>query len=142
MRFSVKSTVSAAVSVLALAGALAACGSAPASQSAPASSTSSGNSSAAAASVLTTGHFTGAVGVRSPAGASSAAYGFNGNAEELAVVYTTSAGAVSAVASYQAQADSEGLSDLVVTADVQAGPTVVTVTGSGVEMSQLVSRLR
>jgi len=85
-------------------------------------------------SVLAADYFTGATEVPAPAGASSAAYGFNGNAEEVAIVYRTQAGATRAVAFYS------GMPALVVTADVQDGLIVVTITGADDEMSRMVGQ--
>ncbi len=134
MRFSVKSTM-VGLAILGLAG----CGGAAATAShASPPPVASVSHSSASDSVLSADSFS--VGEteisRLPAGATSAAYGFNGNVEEVAIVYRTAAQMQAAASYYSSQTASAGMSDLVVTADVHDGPTVVTIIGADDEMTQ------
>jgi hypothetical protein len=124
----------AAIATLALAG----CGIAATSHpAAPATSISTLAGPSAADNVLSADYFAaGATEIRPPAGATSAACGFNGNVEEVAIVYHTPAQMWAAASFHSEQAASAGMSYLVVTADVHDGPTVVTVVGDDSSMSE------
>lgn len=96
-------------------------------------------SPSAAEAVLAKNYFTGDQTIAFPpsmTGITSAARGFNGNAEQVAVVYDTAAEAAKAVTWYQGQADSLGG-----TVVVQASGPVITITGDDVHMATYVQQI-
>jgi hypothetical protein len=104
-----------------------------------------------AADVLSRGYFTAVHEMTLPpgmAGVTSAACGFNGNAEEFAVVYDTPARAAAAVTWYQGQRDALGMVDgqIIISQGPQTTPlgepaTVVTIFGDDLHMAQYVEQV-
>jgi len=96
-------------------------------------------SPSAAEAVLARNYFSGDQAIAFPpsmTGITSAARGFNGNAEQVAVVYATPADAEHAVTWYQGQDTSLGG-----TVVVQASGPVITITGDDVHMATYISQI-
>lgn len=137
MRTSLLTTAGLAAAGLAVIAGLTGCGT---SHPAAAAAASTASPSAAEA-VLARNYFTSDQAVTFPPGMhgiASSALGFNGNAEQVAVVYDTAADAAAAVQWYQGQASSLGMDGVAV---VQANGPVVTITGDDVHMAQYVQQI-
>jgi hypothetical protein len=146
-------TIGLAAASVAAVAALAGCGTAAASHARPAAPDGTSASAPAAGlptaadGVLARGYFAGGYELTLPpgmAGIASVAYGFNGNAEEVAVVYDTPARAAAAVTWYQGQRDSLGMVDgqIIICQGPQGAPaTVVTIFGDDVRMAQFVKQI-
>jgi hypothetical protein len=127
-----KNLIAAALTCLALAG----CGTA-AAPSRPATSAPAAAGFSAAEAYLTA-DWTGVTSIAVTGGfVNSAAYGYNGNAEEMVIDYDTARGAADAFVYYNNQVDSAGITGQIIVSD---RGTYVVIVGADSYMSQFVDQ--